>query len=281
MMFKHLTAEKEGIQMDEQLFINSITPEILEFANDPDFSTSWQKLDMKNLSNEFNAYTAKMPAYNAFHTRERRLWTLKLSRGNIAPDLEEGFRQSIPEGIQAYKDAFEPVANCLSIIEQSGLGNVLSRQSSNFTKFLSDAQHPLTQVVTNHFQQMGCSGAMIDEFNNEFATINYNFIPILADGRFSNVADNLQKGIAAQIEILQYTQENGFSYLRGRCGPPKWAVTVSEILAAVGISISAWWVIVIIAVLVAILIAICSARILPATLQAGCNYLSFTLKFSF
>jgi hypothetical protein len=274
-------SRKEYIMIEQQLLLTAVGPQLHSFVQDQDFNSSWTSLDKQAFSSQFNNLTAKMPAYNAFHTRERRLWSLKLATGSVPADLETAFQQSVPAGIQAYRDAFGSAANCLQIIEKSGFGNVLERHSGDFTRYLADEQHPFGAIVIHHFRHMGCSTPMIQEFQNNFRSTNFDFINLVGKGHFSNLGPALQQGMDAQVEILQYTQKNGLTYLRGHCGPPAWAVAVSEVLAWFGISISAWAVVAVIATLVATIILICTLHILPSNIQSLCDEIKLDLSLNF
>ena len=71
--------------------------------------------------------------------------------------------------------------------------------------------------------------------------------------------------------------QTSVNYLRGN-GPPAWAVWVSEILGYIGIGISAWAVVAVIAGLVVTIVLVCAAHILPDSLQNLCDRLP---SFSF
>ena len=103
-------------------------------------------------------------------------------------------------------------------------------------------------------------------FKSHYQHVDFDYIGAVTKGDVANVRPLLAQGVNAQVQVLEYTRQHGFDYIRGE-GPPAWAIWVSEILAAVGISISAWVVLAVIAGAAATLVLICAAHILPVWLQ--------------
>lgn len=238
---------------------DAFQPEIGALLEDAAFMSAYSALDLDKVCHAFNEFTVKIAKYNSFHLRERRLWSIKIGTGKLNPDLETGFQESIPSGIDAYTSSFQQMEMITEELERAGFDPILQNHMNKFTIALSDIEHPLTSFVSACFHHLGCSESMLNEFRVKAGTpTNYKFSGTV----FSNLADLRSitaKATAAQITILNETKENGFKYLGGRCGPPDWAITVSAILSAIGIAIGAWWVVIIVLVLLALLVVICVA----------------------
>jgi hypothetical protein len=142
-----------------------------------------------------------------------------------------------------------------------------------------DESNPYGQATMGYFRKIGFSNPMIDEFKSSYKATGFEFIKSLGGGTFAQAKAVSAKGAEARMAVLKYTQENGLDYIRGG-GPPGWAVTVSGILASVGIAISAWVIVAIIAGLVALLVALCVTKVLPASacrVLAAIGVISITL----
>lgn len=255
---------------------SELRPQINAVYKDPIFQEAFQKLDVERFSEAFNSFTENIIAYNKFHRRERRLWSVKIGKGNLSPELEKQFIKMIPEGRKNYKEAFTAIDSATEILIESGLHKVVDKHITQFTSNFANQNHPFSQLFIKYLKETGCSQEMIDEFMSEFSIINYDFISIVEEG-FIGLREFTARGVEAQISIMDYTEENGFSYLRGKWGPPVWAITASKILATAGISISAWVIVAIIASLIIILSLICNASPERSRLRRQCNRLANVL----
>ncbi|MBS1911359.1 MAG: hypothetical protein JST22_05180 [Bacteroidetes bacterium] len=255
--------------------------DLAAFMDDPAFQTAWESLDFNALATEWDSFTASITSYNTYHTRERQLWSIQLGKGSIPDDLDAWYRAQIPDQIAQYNAAFASAGTMLSMLSTSGFGTLLETYFTRFTPYLADSKSLLGATMENYFRGVGCSESMIEEFRTAFGSIGYDFINVLGNGSFANLQAVMNTATNSQVQLMQYTQQNGFSYLQGQCGPPAWAVTVSEILGYIGISISAWVIVIIIAVLIVLLIIACNRKNKPAWLQSACNFISrlFSLGF--
>lgn len=249
----------------------ALAAQMRKLVEDHEFEPAWNKLNVDRLASAIDNFSAEIAEYNTFHTRERRLWSVKLGTGKIPSELEDKFKADIPAGIETYRRAFAHVQDAMAAIEESGFHKLLDRHSDDITQLLADERGYLARKLSNYFSKVGCAPTMLTEFQGKFEETNYHFIATVGAGSFSNLPAVMRESVDAQVSILEYTKENGFSYLQGKCGPPGWAVTVSKILAWAGISVSGWVVVVIIVALIAILIGICVSKILPQNIQKYCN----------
>jgi hypothetical protein len=262
----------ELIRSDRQLFERLQT-----VAQDQEFQAARERLNMETLSNRFNCFSGDIIAYNKFHMRERRLWSVKIGKGEIPEELETAFRESIPSGIENYRRAFNSMESCLCLLEEAGMASVINRHIRTFTEaYLFREETLMGSFLGDAMRELGCSATMIEEFKSVCASTEFDLLRISSERRFEDLRPILSEAVEAQAEILEYTRENGFSYLRGRCNPPAWAITISSILSAAGISIAAWLVVAIVAIVIVIVILICALRILPDILQQGCDFV-FTI----
>lgn len=245
-------------------------PQLDALTNDRAFQTAVEALDLEAASQEFNTFTEKITAYNVLHRRERRLWSLKIGKGGIPPELESQFIKAIPEMRQNYLEAFAAAGNVLDSMSRAKFDTAMERHLTPLTSNFANDKHPFTQVITGYFQQIGCAPEMMDEFRRNFEITDYDLLAV-TKGKFAGLRDLTDEAVQAQVSIMDYTEKEGFSYLRGECGPPSWAVAVAAILASIGISISAWIVILIIVALFAILILICNASTPGSWLRKQCE----------
>lgn len=245
-------------------------PQIEALTKDKAFQTAFKALDIDAAADAFNAFTQKVTAYNNSHRRERRLWSLKLGKGHLPSDLEKEFIKEIPEMRRNYQEAFASVNKVLDTLNQSKLDTVLEKHLGPITANLANDRHPLTQVVSRYFTQIGCAPEMMSEFRRNFEVTQYNLLAV-GGGKFGGLRKLTDEGVRAQMEIMNYTEKEGFNYLRGKCGPPAWAVAVAKILASIGISVSAWVVVVIIVTLFAILLVVCNASQPGTWLRTQCE----------
>lgn len=249
---------------------DATAPQLEALAKDRDFQAAFKAFDVDAAGDAFNAFTRSLTAYNAAHRRERRLWSLKIGRGRIPSDLESEFVGEIPAMRRNYQEGFAAVNKVLDTLTRAKFDKVVEKHLAPLTANLGNDRHPLTQVVTRYFQQVGCAPEMISEFRRNFEVTGYDLLAP-AGGKFSRLKALTADGVKAQTEIMDYTEKEGFSYLRGRCGPPSWAVAVAKILASIGISISAWVVVAIIVVLFATLLVICNASNPGTWLRTQCE----------
>lgn len=252
-----------------------------DLLSDPGFEGALDKLDTTKLSRAFDSFDNHVVRYNGFHRMERRLWSVKLGKGTVPKELETALRNKSSAAKQAFQDAFGAIDTCLETIEQCGLDKVLDRHLTKFTGLLAIPNHPFREAVVGHFVKVGCSQAMVKEFDDSLGTVNYDIVKVVGNGKFSNLRGRLREGVQAQVSILDYTKDHGLDYLRGQCGPPSWAVVVVQVLAYFGISVSAWWVVAAVAVVIALLITLCATGHLPDSILSKCRYLSVKLGFSF
>ena len=71
---------------------------------------------------------------------------------------------------------------------------------------------------------------MLAEAHSQMKAARYNVMQLTGVQNFAGVLPILKKSNDAQLETLKFTQEHGLEYLSGRCGPPAWAVTASQVL---------------------------------------------------
>lgn len=257
----------------------SLEREIDTLVTDGAFREAVERLDVESLGEHMRRFDRGLKEYNAFHARERRIWAMKLRRGGPAAGVEKhegAFRKDIPKGRKAYRDAFESADAMAEALEGAGFDRVLREHLRPFTEKLSSPSHPLSETVFGYFRERGCTEPMLAEFTSSFRKIDFDFFGH-AEGGLEELRGMSKRGVDAQLEILDYTEENGFSYLRGRCGPPAWAVTASKILAAAGISVSAWVIVAIIVTLLATLVAICVLSSPGSWLRQQCDKLKVLL----
>jgi hypothetical protein len=217
-------------------------PQIEAIANDRAFQTAFKALDIDAVADAFNAFSQKVTAYNTSHRRERRLWSLKLGKGRLPSDLEKEFIKEIPAMKRNYQEAFAEMNKVVDALSRAKFDKVAEKHLAPLTANLGNDRHPLTQFVSRYFTRIGCAPEMISEFRRNFEVTQYNLLAV-AGGKFSGLRKLTDEGVKAQMEIMDYTEKEGFNYLRGNCGPPSWAVAIAKILASIGISISVpgWW----------------------------------------
>jgi hypothetical protein len=260
----------------------ALGPEIDRLLASKGFRGAVEGLDVQALRADLDTMTSELTSYNAFHADERRLWSMRLGRPQTPENVEvferfeAAFMETIPTGRQAYVRAFEAADRAAQGLERAGMGDALADSFRPFLATLATPSHPYADAVLGYFRHIGCSQSMIDEFLHSFKPINFDFYGHFGGG-LSEIRELSQRGVQAQLEIIDHTAEHGFDYLRGACGPPAWAVTASEILAAAGISISAWIVVAIIAALVALLILICELAAKGTWVGNACASLSLLL----
>lgn len=266
---------KISLKLRDTELKRAYSPIAKRFGRDKRFIESYKKLDINKLEKQFLIFTKKIKRYNDFHRTERRLWYLKIGRGKIDKKFETSFRKEIPNAIKDYKEGFVAINSCLEIVEKCGMMKSLNSKMDVITGCLNNERHPLSGAFHDFFKDIGCSTKMIDEFKNQFSQYDYDFVKILG-GKIENSYKILEESVDAQVTILKHTQENGMDYIRGKCGPPGWAITASKILAAGGISISAWVVVGIILGILAILVIIC-LTVKADWVQKLCKKLTFQL----
>jgi hypothetical protein len=248
-----------------------IGPELQRVASDPNFAAAWTRLADGEFAQQFTIFNSNLTQYNDFHRRERRMWSVKLGKGAVAPDLEAGLKAAAPAAIQQYTTAFKSLDACLGIIIESELRPLVNGPVGDITRrYLLDETTIFGQTGVGYFRSLGIDTPMLDEFKAHFQSANLDYVGVVAGGDVANMRPMLAAAVQAQVEVLTYTQQHGLDYIRGH-GPPAWAVTVSEILGYVGISISAWAVVAVIAGLLVTVVLVCAAHILPQSLQNLCG----------
>jgi hypothetical protein len=273
-----LAAAAELVRADPVFY-----PEFQKLIDDDRFEAAWQSLDVPSFTESFNGFTTSISEYNSFHLRERRLWALKMGKGSLPRGLEESFRGSIPHGRRRFTEAFSAIDGCLASVEHSEFRALANTHVAELTRrFTFDDHTVFGHAAANCFRRIGCSSAMIDDFKQQYAPIGYDFIGRIGRGDVANLRPIATHAVEAQLEILRHTEEHGFDYLYGG-GPPAWAVTASEILAFFGIAISAWVIVVIVAVIAITLAILCAIfwSSLPTWAQAGCVALASAGIISF
>lgn len=273
-----------GLEPDAQpraiAIYESLEPEIDALVSDDAFKEAIDQLDLESLEGQLGRFDEHVKEYNAFHARERRIWAMKLRRGDVsaaqAKRHEAAFRKEIPTGRKAYQNAFATADEVAESLETAGFDRVLREHLGRFTEKLQNPSHPFSETFFTYFRDRGCTEPMIKEFTSGFGKIDFDFFGH-AEGGLGELRRLSKRGVEAQTEILDYTEEKGFSYLRGRCGPPTWAVTASQILAAAGISVSAWVIVAIIVALLVTLAVICALSAPGSWLRDKCRYLNFLL----
>lgn len=265
------------VRHDAQVF-----PRLTKLVEDEDFAAGWKDFDVEGFVDAANEFSTHITRYNEFHRRERRLWSVKLGKGSIPRELEDSFRATVPHGKEAFVQAFEALDRCLDTVDRSPrFKAALNRHLPGLSRrHLFDAESILGQGADAYFRAIGCSEPMVAEFKSHFRKTGYDFIGVLGGGDVSNLRAVARKGVAAHVEVLDHTHEHGFDYIRGS-GPPAWAIAISNILASVGIAITAWAVVAIVALIIVTVILICAARILPSGLQNACNFVANFFNFSF
>jgi hypothetical protein len=249
--------------------------DLVAVTQDPAFQDAWRTFDTKKFAASFNTFNDHVIKYNAFHARERQMWAMKISGGGIPSGVDNDFRRSIAGGLAEYRAAFGAMDSCLTLVAQSKMGEIANRHVDKFLALHTfNAAGTFGKAADDYLGKIGVTAAMKEEFRVNFSKAGFRLVGSVAGGDLNRLHEVTKQGVEAQASILTYTEQHGFDYLRGKCGPPAWAILVSEILAAVGISIAAWVVVAIIVTLVLILVGICAAKILPPSLQNDCVYLA-------
>jgi len=202
-------------------------------ANDPGFTSSVSKMKWDVVGKHFTDLTQHLTRYNNYNRRETRLWALKMGTGSIPPDLENKFKATVPEAIDSFQSAFKSLDNCLSSFEQAGMHEVLERHSDSFTsRYALDETNVFGHMTMNYFRHVGFSTPMIDDFTHKFQPTHFEFIKNVSGGKWSNLHTITNQSVEARIEVLKYTQQHGFDYIRGG-SPPDWAIKAVGILGTV------------------------------------------------
>ncbi len=228
-----------------------------QMYEDPAFQKAFEALDVEKLSEAFDGFQKNARSYNTFHTQERRLWSVKIGRGQINKAQELKFRESIPVGRENYISAFDNLDVVHNLLDQADFGPIIEEYLPTFTSVLTNSKDPITKAVKGLAGDIGCTEIMTNEFIADFAKFDSDILKV--SGGFNGLAKASRLGVEAQLKILKETELNGFDYVRGHCGPPAWAVSASALLASIGIAVSAWWLVAGIFVFLAILVALCIA----------------------
>jgi hypothetical protein len=256
-----------------------LQPQVDALVADERFRSAMDQLDVAALQSGFRDLDRGITEYNKFHLEERRLWRTILRNGGKSPGVDQQeaeFKKKVPHGRESYRQTFTTAGAMAGALADAGFDGVLREHLHGFTATLATPSHPYADAVFGYFRGAGCSESMLDEFTTSFKKVNFDFFAA-AGGGIDAVRKMSARGVEAEVEILDYTEAHGFSYLRGRCGPPQWAIVASQILAAAGISISAWVIVAIIVGLLATLALICALSAPGSWLRDKCRLLNFLL----
>lgn len=239
----------------EQMIYAELSSVAKKIVTDSNFKTAVSKMDFNVFYAQLEHFKTKIKLYNDFHRHERRLWALKIGNKSINA-FEADYKMAIPNAIANYTAAFGSMSVMLDMLEKSNFSKVVNNHFSDLCNLLKDEKSSIQKGLIGFFTDLGCSKEMVAEFKAEFSKIDYDFAG-LSSNDIANLRTITEESVQAQVAILEYSKIHGLNYLRGKCGPPEWAIVVSEILAWAGISVAAWVVVVIIVVLIAALITIC------------------------
>jgi hypothetical protein len=254
-----------------------VSPLLTALTTDPGFQAGWQSLDVPGFSQQLETATGHLQQYLSYHRRESRLWAIKIGRGGLPAGLEDGLRQSVQPARDHFTSGFAALDACLTRIEQSQFKPLVDTHVAALAKRCTfDTGNIVGRSAAGYFQKVGFSADQVAEFKRQYAPIGCDFIGILAQGDVSNLRPVFQRGVDAQVEVMNYTEQHGLDYIRGAGGPPGWAVAASGILALFGIAISAWAVLAVIAVVAVTLAVLCAVfwNSLPGWARAGCSLLA-------
>lgn len=260
-----------------------VGPLVLAMTNDPDVQTGWRSLDVPGFVQHLSQANTHLKAYVAYQQREERLWAIKIGKGAIPGDLEQGLKRSVPAARDHFNQGFAALDECLKGVEGSEFKRIANTHVAELTKRCAfDQGNVVGRTASSYFQSLGFSTAQISEFKRQYAPIGYDFIGTIGKGDISNIRTYAAEGAKAHVEILNYTEQHGLDYIRGG-GPPAWAVTAAAILAYFGISIAAWVIVAIAAAIVITLAILCAVywNSLPTWARAGCAALAAAGIISF
>jgi hypothetical protein len=261
-----------------------VEPLLGALTSDADFSAAWQSLDVPRFVSRLSDATTHLNAYVAYHQREQRLWAIKIGKGSLEPGLEDGLKQSVPAARDHFTRGFDSVDQCLATVEGSAFKAICDTHVARLSaRCAFDDGNVFGRTASTYYQRLGFSTAQIEEFKRQYAPIGYDFIGTVGKGDVSQIRAYSAAGRDAHVQIMNHTEQHGLDYIRGRGGPPAWAVTASGILALFGISISAWVIVAIIAAIAVTLAFLCWAfwSSLPGWAQAGCVALASAGLISF
>lgn len=254
-----------------------VAPLLNALTSDPGFQAAWQSLDVPAFTRHLETATGHLQQYVSYHQRETRLWAIKVGKGSLPAELEDGLKQSVAPARAHFRNGFAALNSCLDQVERSQFKALVNTHVAAMGKRCTfDEGNIFGRTASGYFQRVGFSADQVAEFKRQYAPIGYDFIGVLGQGNVSNLRQISQQGVDAHVEIMNYTEQHGLDYLRGAGGPPAWAVTASEILALFGIGISAWAILAVIATVAVTLAIICSVfwNSLPGWAQAGCGLLA-------
>src|SRR5439155_10505927 len=127
-------------------------------------------------------------AYNVFHLRETRLWSLKLGTGRIPQHLEETVKKTVPDGIERLKNTFNGADRCLDMLDQSGLTVMFEKHLDKLTRrYAFEKETVFGQATMGYFKKLGFSAPMIEEFTTAFRPIHCEFVRALGGGHLNKV----------------------------------------------------------------------------------------------
>jgi hypothetical protein len=254
-----------------------VGPLLNALTSDPAFQAGWQSLDVPAFAQQLATATGHLQQYTSYHLRESRLWTIKIGTGSLPAGLEDGLKQSVGPARDHFTSGFGALDACLAQVEQSQFKPLVDSHVAALAKRCTfDEGTIFGRTASAYFQRVGFSADQVAEFKRQFAPVGYDFIGVLGHGDASNLRPLVQQGVAAQVDIMNYTEQNGLGYIRGAGGPPAWAVTAASILALFGISMSAWVVLAVIASIAITLAILCAVfwNSLPGWARAGCSMLA-------
>lgn len=214
--------------------------DLLAAGQDPAFREAVGRIDAHALSAHYGNFAEHMRRHNVVHRQEVRLWTLKMHGGSIPPGVESQFHDSLPGAIDDFNASFTALNQTFDVLDAAGMTPLIERHSDTFTsKYAFRPATAFGQSAVTHARGLGFTDGMIADFQGQFHASNYHLIAAAGNGSLATVRQRAQQGAAARVSILQHTYDHGFDYIRGG-GPPAWAVTLTEILAAFGICIDVW-----------------------------------------
>lgn len=250
----------------------AVGPLFHSLTTDPQFEAGWQSIDVPRFSEHLSDATGHLQAYLQYQQRQERLWAIKIGSGRISPALEDQLKRSTPAARDHFTSAFSGFDACLADAEAPQFKTLVNTHIAALSaRCALDEGNVFGRTFAGYTRRAGFTPPQVAEFRRQYASIGHDFIGRLGQGDVSNIRPYVAPGVSANIEIMNHTEQHGLDYIRGS-GPPAWAVTASGILALFGISISAWVIVAIIAVIAVTLAFLCWAfwNSLPGWAQAGC-----------
>lgn len=276
---------EDGMQDERCVFEASSMEEVAEdlgelieqIASDEELAGDMEEMDLDLLFGAMVRFEENIGGYVRYLDRERRLQAIKLARGTVPERLEHELQEMADEGIASLEASFAVagVLDAAEMIVRLDRNGRLAAYLDEVTSELTDPQSPVHRIITSSFRAAGFPQAAVADFLSASMEADNRFIR--EAGSLEQVVENGKEGVTSLIEIARYTKEDGLSYMRGGacCGPPGWAVAVAKFLGWIGISISAWKVVIILAALIVIIVAVCFAnRRNNNWLRRACDWLA-------